>query len=350
MRHGEAVTARQRFLDRNESETGTSPAVIRALRSLPARHLSHYLDGYHRSILTPVLSRRFGVPEERIFLSYGLEDFLRSFFGGLRRGRDVVLTNELHYAYYDQVAKLKGIRIATFKLRRGRELFSFDVDDCIRQLRRVRPAALVLTTPNNPTGHVITPAELREILAAAPRRTLVLLDEAYIGFQHGYDEQAFLRLLRRHPNLALLRTFSKDYGLAGLRLGYILGGRDVPRMLRDESRELGFSRVHEAIGLAALRDEAHHRRVVERVRRLRDRFTDAVNELRRFRAYRSEANFVLVECRSTAAYRRLLARQRRTRVVITKSYGRRYVRVSIGRPADVRALLRTMSRIEAAIR
>lgn len=344
------MKVRQRRLDRNESEARPSSVVMRTLRAFPPRHLSHYLEGYHRSILMPALGRRFGLPADRILLVYGLEDFFRSFFGSLRTGRDRVLTNELHYASYDQLAKLKGIRIVTFKLRRTGLHFSFDVDDCLRQIRRWRPAALILTSPNNPTGHVITPTELRELLRATARRTLVLLDEAYIGFQRGYDEAAFLRLIRQFPNLALLRTFSKDYGLAGLRLGYLLAGREVPGRLREDSRGLGYARVHEALGLAALRDEAWRLRNVERVRRVRDRFIEAVNTLRNFRAYQSEANFVLVECRSAKAYRRLLAQQGRARVVITKPYGRRYARVTIGRTTDVDALFRAVARIDAAVR
>jgi histidinol-phosphate aminotransferase len=279
-------------------------------------------------------------------LTYGLEDFFRAFFSELDPKQDVVLTNELHYAYYDQIAAIKGVRIVTFRLQKGHRLFSFDLDDCMRQYRRYQPKVLLLTSPNNPTGNILTSKECSLVLDKVTKKTLVLLDEAYIGFQKAYKKHAFLRLVQRYPNFALLRTFSKDYGLAGLRFGYALCGSNVRRMLRDSVRDLGLSRIHEAVAMAALSSEPYRLGVVRRIRKTRDRFVRTVNTLDNFHACQSEANFVLVESKTVTIQRRVLRRTARESVNIVKSYGARYFRVSIGLPEHVQKLVEALRVID----
>jgi histidinol-phosphate aminotransferase len=257
--------------------------------------------------------------------------------------------NELHYAYYDEIAKLKGVWIKNFKLNRGTEAFSFDVDDCIRQVKILKPAVLILTSPNNPTGHTISPAEFLSILRVVPKSTLVLLDEAYIGFQRNYQPGAYLRMLKRFPNLGLMRTFSKDYGLAGIRLAYVLGGRNVMSMLKEEPRDLGLARVQEEVGLAALESETERRQHVKEIIQLRDAFIKSVNATKSFLAYASEANFVLLRARTAVALKRLMVEQARMQTTIVKMYGSRYVRVSIGRRGEQAQLLRMMKRIDGQV-
>jgi len=333
--------------NRNELEIGPFPGALRALRRFSPDHLNHYLEEYRRSVLRPVISRRLGIPEDRIGLYYGLEDFFRMLFGGLCSGNDVVLTNVPHYAFYDAIAKLKGVRLATFMLNKGAKTFSFDVDDCIRHIRSLKPRVVLITSPNNPSGNVIAPQEMKRILRAAPKSSLVLLDEAYIGFQRNYDKQAFLRMVNAHPNFMLLRTFSKDFGLAGLRLAYTVCGKRAMAMLHDEQRDLGLSRVHEEVGIAALKDSAFRKKAVYQIQRERDRFISEVRTLTNFIPYDSEANFVLVECSSERRCTQLVRCQETLPVVLVKPYGGYFVRVTIGRKRDVDALLKLMRTLDA---
>lgn len=333
------MSGRQRISNRNELEGGPSPAVRKALRDFPASGLSHYRDGYYGSDLAAAIAKRCRVPVERIILSYGLEDFLPMALAELGAKRPVMVVNDIHYADYDTIARKKGMRIVTFALRKRATAFSFDIDDCLRTVRMARPSLLIITSPNNPTGNAIAPRDFSRIMRSVPRRTTVFLDEAYIGFQRGYRAAFFLGMVRRYPNLALLRTFSKSHGLAGLRLGYVVCGRDIRRRLRNGGRILGFSRVHEALGLAALNDRGNDLNI-RRVQFDRDRFVSQINQLNRFVAFRSAANFVMLEC-ATAALHRVLWRThlRHASAVMMKPYGGRFFRVTIGRTADTRALL-----------
>ncbi|MFJ4654362.1 pyridoxal phosphate-dependent aminotransferase [Nocardia sp. NPDC088792] len=118
-------------------------------------------------------------------------------------------------------------------------------------------AAILICTPHNPTGERMGPDEIEMILSAVPRHTVVVVDEAYIDFDHKADAAASLGLTRMHPNLIVMRTFSKAYGLAGLRVGYAVGDAELIGACRTAALPFGVNRLAVAAAIASLdvRDE-----------------------------------------------------------------------------------------------
>ena len=135
-----------------------------------------------------------------------------------------------------------------------------------------RTRVVLVCSPNNPTGPAVRHGELVELLAAVPERVLVVLDEAYTEFVRDADPIDSARILADHPNVLLLRTFSKAYGLAGLRVGYAVGHPDVVRPVRTASTPFGVNHLAQVAALASLDAEAELRArvdsVVEERRRL----------------------------------------------------------------------------------
>jgi histidinol-phosphate aminotransferase len=130
--------------------------------------------------------------------------------------------------------------------------FRFDIAGIITAAQETRAAMVVLCSPNNPTGTSLSEAELVDFLDRAPGRVLVVLDEAYREFV-GTDGPDSVKLLgTRYPNLCVLRTFSKAYGLAGLRVGYAIAHPDIADGLRKTQIPFSVSSVAEAAALAAL--------------------------------------------------------------------------------------------------
>ncbi|MCK0112111.1 histidinol-phosphate transaminase [Ornithinimicrobium sp. F0845] len=115
-----------------------------------------------------------------------------------------------------------------------------------------RTRLVLVCTPNNPTGPHVTDAALREFLAAVPRDVLVVIDEAYLEFNTADDAPDALALYREFPNVAVLRTFSKAYGLAGLRVGYAIAQEDVATALRKAATPFGVSDLAERAAIASL--------------------------------------------------------------------------------------------------
>lgn len=281
----------------------------------------------------------------QVIVGYGSEDFLRMIFDGLVSRNDSVLTHKMHYGYYSQYLAGRGVRLLTFKMIGEGHEFRFDIEDCIRQYKKYKPKVLLITSPNNPTGNTISLPDLKRILKIVLPKTLVILDQAYYGFDKGYNDDNFLALLKQYPNLVFSRTFSKLYALAGLRIGFALCGRNVKRMIRYQDSYLGMSRILEEVAVAALDSKSYYKNLSSIYIKDRELFLKKVNQLRNFKAYKSKANFVLIKIspRMLKAFNRKVAK---SSVVISKSVGDSFARISLDPAKYTKAFVEMLSRID----
>lgn len=321
---------KKELLNHNEIIHGPSPQVIKAIHNFDPRKASRYFDGYYGSLLAPELARRFGLPVERVSVGYGIEFFLRPIFDSLDPHRDTILTSTPHFGFYSVYARAKKLKLTTFNILDRGDRFEFDVDDCLRKIKKFRPKIILITSPNNPTGNSIEPLALAKILSAAVAQSaLVVLDEAYWGFDARYDEAATLRLLKKYENLIVLRGFSKHYALAGLRIGFVLWGKRAKEIIRYEDLYLGGSRLLEEVAIAALRSGPYYKKLSQTIIAEREHFITRVNRLKYFVAYASNANFVMVKI-DKRAIGEFKKRGAKCKVVISKFTSPQFIRVSLG--------------------
>ncbi len=339
---------KQLLLNRNEVAQGPSPKVIQAVRRFTPGKASFYFDGYYGSVLGPRIANEFGVPEERVSVGYGIEFFLRSILDGLDPKTDTVLTHDRHYTFFDHYTKAKGLTLRTFRMIDRGDRFEFDVKDCIKKIRARAPKVVLIVSPNNPTGNTISAADLKKIARAAGKRTLVVLDESYYGFDRDRNDRGFLALLTACPNLVLLRGFSKLYALAGLRIGFALWGKTAKQLARYDDLYLGGSRILEEAAIAALDAKPYYRALRKEIMADREFFIKNANRLRNFRAYSSGANFVIVKVGTKAVplVRKFLAD---APVIIAKFVTPDFMRVSIGVRKNTAGFLAAMKRIDGKI-
>jgi histidinol-phosphate aminotransferase len=197
----------------------------------------------------------------------------------------------------------------------------------VRRALGAKPKALALCTPNNPTGNRTSRRDLEAILEATPLETLVLLDEAYVEF---HDEGGALDLLEAWGGVFLLtRTFSKAYGLAGLRIGYgVASGPEVLEAFDRLRPAFNLTSPSQAAAIAALTDQDHMRRGVRTVIAERGRMERTLTEAGLFHTA-SQANFIFVRSPQPldVAFERLLAAG-----VIARSirFGEGYFRITVG--------------------
>ena len=319
----------KRQLNRNEIERLPSPAVMRAIRGFAFEQSSFYFDGYYGSRLAPELARRFKISQQQVSVGYGAEFFLRALFDGCDPKKDVVLANNPHYSFYSAYAKTKHVRLAVSELLDRGDRFALDRKDFLKKIKKLRPKVILITSPNNPTGNSTPPKDLEAILRAAPKTTLVTLDEAYWGFDENYNEAAVLRLLKKYENFVVLRSFSKRYALAGLRIGFALWGKRAKEIVRYEDPYLGGSRLLEEAAVAALNSEPYYAKLSRELIADRKRFIADVNKLHAFKAYASNANFVLVKVEKGIVLA-LEKRLKKLDVAISKFVTPEFMRVSLG--------------------
>ena len=238
----------------NETPFAPHPQVLEAVES-QLRTLNRYPDPA-KATLRRRLSDRTGVSPERIAVGNGSCELLLA--GGeamLEPGAEVVYAWP-SFSIYPHLAAMTGARAMEVPLTDAQE---HDLDAMASEVSAATRMVIVCN-PNNPTATALPPQAIDEFLKAIPRNVAVILDEAYIEFCTTQDPDESLDLLRKHPNLIVLRTFSKVYGLCGLRVGYALGSEEF-RLAVDRVRQ-PFS--VNALAQAAATEALNHVDEVER--------------------------------------------------------------------------------------
>ena len=211
-----AETADAIKLASNESPFPPHPAVVDAI-SAAAQNANRYPDPA-AALLRRRLADRFETEPGRIAVSNGSCEILLAAALALCEEGDEILYAWPSFSMYPYMPALSGAREIQVPLGDG---YAHDLDAMLNQVTAASQL-LLICNPNNPTGTYLPARRIGEFLGRVPDRVTVILDEAYIEFQATDDPDATLKLLPDHPNLVLLRTFSKCYGLAGLRVGYAL--------------------------------------------------------------------------------------------------------------------------------
>jgi histidinol-phosphate aminotransferase len=289
------------------------------------------------------LAALYDVPEDCLLAARGSDeaiDLLVRVF--CRAQQDAVLICPPTFGMYAAAAQIQGAQVVSAPLR-AQHGFSLDLEGvlerCSRQVKLV-----FLCSPNNPTGNLIDERSLLEAAAALHERTVLVIDEAYIEFTAA---ASMVRHLRRWPNVAVLRTLSKAYGLAGARCGCVIAQPELIALLRKVIPPYAISQLTIEAVLAAL--EPAHRvcrtEHVATVRAARERLASSLREVRGVtHVWPSEANFLLAEFEDAdwalerARHARLLVRDARHYPGLSRG-----LRITVGTAAENAKLLEAWS-------
>ncbi|MBI4418243.1 MAG: aminotransferase class I/II-fold pyridoxal phosphate-dependent enzyme [Ignavibacteriales bacterium] len=283
------------YLDRNEITSGPAPECLEVLRNITQDELSYYTRDYSKgikSMLSQRLAELNNLPEERVLLGYGSEDLIKQCIHCYLGPGTVLLKPELSWWYYDSVASEVAAKTHCFRLLKERRRFSFNADLILSACHRWKPSVLLISSPNNPTGNSIMADDLHTVLAET-RQSIVVLDQAYYGFSSG-NELSLTYLLEEFPNLVVLRTFSKLYGLAGARIGYAFAGKGASRLIRFSKKYLGYNRISEALALTALNARRYYQELRLMIEQQKHKYYESLGALPGMKVYESDASFVLV--------------------------------------------------------
>ena len=267
----------------NENPHGPSPAAVEAIRTAAAN--AHSYPRASHADLVDRLAERWEVAPEQVWLANGGDGALDYLARAMLTPGDRVLVPEPGFAYYAMSARYHHGEVGTYEL---------DKEDGFAQtpeqiLARYGGERIVyLTSPHNPTGTEISVADVERIAEETDEETLIVVDEAYGEFS---ERASAISLVRERDDVAILRTFSKAYGLAGLRLGYAIVPEDWAIAYTRVSTPFAASELACRAGLAALGDDEHVRRSVETARWSRE----YVRENLEAKTWESGGNFVLCE-------------------------------------------------------
>lgn len=325
-------------LSSNESPFGPSPAVVAVLRE-SAGEVHRYPDDQGVA-LRDAIAREEGTAIEQVAVGHGSAALLMDLVALACREPGptppAVLTYARAFIVFRLAAQVVGAHLEEAPLKDG---FARDPEALLERITS-NTRILLVDNPSNPTGAHLPGEDLRRLVASLPEHVTVVIDEAYHHFaqgQLGYATVAELGL--EHPRLAVVRTFSKAYALAGLRVGYLIGPRDLVAAADSARVRFNVSSLAQAAAVAALGDRAHLEHTIEGTLDGRARMASGLRELGA-EFVDGLGNFLLVNLGSPASQ-------------IVAAYGKRgvgvrelspyrlgeHIRVTVGTPEEVDAFL-----------
>jgi len=324
----------------NENPLGPSPLALAAIKKAASQvHL--YPDG-NAYYFKQKLAAHLAVDRANLILGNGSNDIIEFLGHALMGPGDDIIVSEYCFAIYPIVAKLLGANVVTVPARdHGHDL------PAMRAAITPQTKAIFIANPNNPTGTLASADDVRQLIDQTPPRVVIVMDEAYLEFlENSLDLLPLIRSGQR-PNLILMRTFSKIYGLAGLRLGYGIAVPAFISALEKIRQPFNVNLVAQAAGLAALDDAEHVRRTRENNFAGRKFFEEGLAKLG-LEYVPSHANFILVRVGDGQGVFEAL---QRAGVITRPMAGYRlpeWIRISIGAMPENHRCLRAVKRALSA--
>lgn len=325
----------------NENPLGMPDSARRAIERASAE-LGRYPDsnGFE---LKAALAARYRVPERWITLGNGSNDILElAAHAFVERGQTVIYS-EYAFAVYALAAQGVGARAVVTPARDyGHDL------DAMAAVIDAQTRLIYVANPNNPTGTFIDGPKLERFIAGVPAHVVVVLDEAYTEYLSAQQRYDSIEWVRRYPNLLVSRTFSKAYGLAGLRVGFAVAQDEPTELLNRLRQPFNVNSLAQAAAVAALSDEAFLHRSAELNARGYVQLTAAFDELG-LDYVPSSGNFVLVRAADDAEGGARVNHALLTRGVIVRPVGGyglpQWLRVTIGLPEENAAFIAALGDI-----
>ena len=326
-------------LNNNENHLGPPPAARRVIETFPPTHASIYPSGdaYH---LRHKLSDIFGLHPDQFLVGNGANEVISFVIKAFCREGDNIVTADKTFAVYEWVANFSGFEARLVPLRDH----AFDDAGMIDSIDQ-RTKILFVCNPNNPTGTYWSEKRLRGFLDRVAGRQIVVVDEAYCEFVEKNDFPDGMRLIDEYPNLVVFRTFSKMYALAGLRIGYLAGDREVVDIVRRTCVVYSVNGPAQEAAFKAIDDREH---VMATRALIRDARAMLVRELELLGLpfVSGEGNFLMVRLpmSDTLAFRRLMARGVMVRSMASFRFPN-WIRITLSFTEAMEALVQALTQV-----
>jgi histidinol-phosphate aminotransferase len=278
----------------NENPYGSSKKVKQAiLNELDQDQLAIYPDGYS-ALLRTQLAKHLGVDEKEVIFGNGTDEVIQIICRALLfPGKNTVMANQT-FPQYKHNAVIEGAEVREVPQVNGEH----DLEAMLTQIDE-NTTVLWICTPNNPTGTYVKKQALIDFLNKVPKHVLVVVDEAYYEYVLAEDYPQTIPMLKDYPNLMILRTFSKAYGLAALRVGYGIASADLIQKIEPAREPFNTNRIAQAAAIAALEDPEFISECIDKNKKGLQQFYRFCEELN-LKYYPSEGNFILIDFKRDA--------------------------------------------------
>jgi histidinol-phosphate aminotransferase len=326
-------------LSANENPYGPSPKAFQAMSD--AFGLASRYPDEHDNALIDKLAKINGVNRDQILLGDGSNEILKlcaETFTGKERGK-LVAADPTFEAILNQ-ARVNGAEVVKVPLTRT---FSHDLP---KMLAAAKEGLIYVCNPNNPTASITPKDEIREFITKTPRQTAILVDEAYFHYADTLDYESVIPLVKENPNLIVARTFSKIYGMAGLRCGYCVAQKETVEQLRPRQMRNSVNIMALTAASASLDDPSqvpNGRRLNSEVRAFVTGELDAMG----YKSIPSQANFIMFDCKRPVVPLIQALKQRNVQVGRLFPALPNYMRLTIGKKSEMESFLSAFREVAA---
>lgn len=235
----------------NENLLGPSPSAVEAMQKA-ALEVNTYPSSYGDE-LCQALAEFYGVKPSNLLLSNGADEMINLVAQSFAGPGDAVVFPTPSFGAYGAATRLVGANPLSVELTEH----TVDLDALLVKAKDNDVKIVYICNPNNPTGTMVYPEDIEKFMQCISPNVIVIIDEAYMEFTKEPDRLTAVNLLDRYPNLGVIRTFSKIYGLAGARVGYLLAGEEIIHTVHRVRPPFNVNGMAQAGALAALKDRDH---------------------------------------------------------------------------------------------
>ena len=276
----------------NENPNGCSPNVKDALLESLLNGPSNYPDGYSSELRAEIV-KKYGVDKDEVLFGNGMDEIIYMLGKAFLEPGDEVVMPQLSFISYTESIRSMGAKLVSAPMK---DDFSIDLDAVLAAVTD-KTKYIVIINPNNPTGTVFTENEQREFMKKVPKHVLVLMDEAYSDFYVGENYPDTYKMRKEYDNLIILKTFSKVYGLASFRIGFMIATKELVDTVARVKNVFNVSSQAMAAAVAAIKDDEFAQMVVEKNTACREYLYKHLDALGYFYV-KSHTSFVLIDIRT----------------------------------------------------
>ena len=325
----------------NENPLGTSPRVQDAIKLHAASTFRYGQVGTPH--LIEAIAHHFHIPEDTIVTGNGSDEVIDMLIRvKATPGKNNIVAFDPCFSMYKVLSCLNGVDFRQTPLNKD---FTFDWDNLLK-LVDDQTSIVFITTPDNPSGYAPNVEEILSLHSKLPAECLLVVDEAYMDFAEDLDSYSMLPRFTQYENVCVLRTFSKCFGLAGLRLGFGAMHPDLAEYLRRIRAPFNVNVLAEQAGIAVLNDTPFIEETLRVTREGRTYLTQELEALD-FKVYPSLANFIMVEAPKDGSYlnEELLKRGLIIRPLVKGYNLPKHLRISIGTAYENQVLISALKEI-----
>lgn len=323
----------------NENPFGPSPKVLAAINKA-AKELNRYPEsGCH--YLRMELARLLKVnPCQFIFGNGSDEVIVLAVRAFVSKGDEVIIAKP-SFLIYDIAARIAGATIKSIPLDQN---FRYDLPAMKKAVTK-KTKIIFLGNPDNPSGQYFTQNEMAAFVRSVRNDVLIFIDEAYFEYVDCKDYVDSIKLLKKHNNVIVTRTFSKMYGLAGLRIGYGVANEEVAELLNRLREPFNVNSLAQAAAVACLNDGLHYRRVASIIRQQRQYIYTQLEKLG-LSFIKTFTNFILINIPTNSS---VIANKLMHKGIIVRDMNvwglKKYIRVTIGLPQENKRFIKTLKEV-----